>query len=128
MRRFLLVQNIIDGFWKQWTRDFFPSLLVHQKWHTQKRNVKIGDIVIVEDSKQVRGNWRLATVSDVFPSDDGLVRKVELKYKNEKPDESKKVYTGVPYTKIERPVQTIVVIIPVDGEDDTACNSIDEEN
>ncbi|XP_078384539.1 uncharacterized protein LOC144666962 [Oculina patagonica] len=32
--RFESVQNIVNGFWKRWTRDFFPSLLVRQKWHT----------------------------------------------------------------------------------------------
>ena len=45
------------------------SLLVNQNWHTEKRNVKIGDVVTVQDSKQICGNWRLASVSDVFPSD-----------------------------------------------------------
>ena len=75
--------------------------------------MRLGDIVIVQDSKQVRGNWRLASISNVFPSDDGIVRKVELQYKNEKHGEPKNIYSGAPYTKIERPVQKIVVIIPV---------------
>ena len=53
-RRFSVIQNITNSFWRQWTRDYFPSLLVNQKWHTEKRNVKIGDIVIVQDSNQIR--------------------------------------------------------------------------
>jgi len=28
------VQRIIDAFWRRWTRDFFPSLIVRQKWNT----------------------------------------------------------------------------------------------
>ena len=115
-RRFSNIQNIIDSFWRQWTRDFFPSLLVNQKWHTQKRNVKIGDVVIIQDSKQIRGNWRLARVSNVFPSDDGRVRRVELQYKNEKPGEPVKKYAGSPYLKIQRPIQRIVVIVPIDED------------
>ena len=120
-QRFSLTQNITNSFWRQWTRDFFPSLLVNQKWHTEKRNAKIGDIVIVQDSKQIRGNWRLARVSDVFPSEDGRVRKVELQYKNEKPGEAVSKYAGSPYTKIERPVQRIVVIVLVDEEKDVVA-------
>ena len=76
--------------------------------------------MIVQDSKQIRGNWRLARISDVFPSDDGRVRKVELKYKNEKPGEAGNKYAGSPYTRIERPVQRIVVIVPIDEDDDVA--------
>ena len=122
--RYLLTENIKDSFWRQWTRDFFPSLLVHQKWHTARRNVKIGDVVIVQDSKQVRGKWKLAAVSNVFPSDDGLVRKVELKYKNYKPTDPVHKYSGVPYTIIERPVQRLVVIVPIDDDDESFNDAI----
>lgn len=113
-QRHRLVQNIADSFWRQWTRDFFPSLLVRQKWHVERRNVKVGDVVIVQDSKQLRGNWKLASVSRVFPSDDGKVRRVELQYKNEKVTDAANEYTGTSFTKIERPIQKIVVIVPVD--------------
>ena len=97
-------------------RDYFPSLLVRQKWHTDRRNVKVGDIVIVQDSKQLRGNWKLASVSKVFPSDDGRVRKVELQYKNEKVTDAANEYSGAKFTKIDRPVQRLVVVIPVDED------------
>ena len=46
------------------------------------------------------------------------MQKVEIQYKNEKPGEAAKMYSGTPYTKIERPVQKIVVIIPVDEHDE----------
>ena len=116
-QRFSVIHNIINSFWRQWTRDFFPSLLGNQKCHTEKRNVKIGDVVIVQDSKQIRGNWRLASVSNVLSSDDGWVRRVELQYKNEKPGEAMNKYAGSPYTKIERSVQRIVVIVPIDKDE-----------
>ena len=92
---------------------------MQQKWHTEQRNLKVGDIVIVQDTKQLRGNWKLATVSKVFPSDDGKVRRVQLQYKNEKIGEAVDEYTGTPYTTIERPVQRIVVIIPIDDDADS---------
>ena len=28
------IEGIVKAFWKRWTQDFFPSLLIHQKWHT----------------------------------------------------------------------------------------------
>ena len=67
------VQKSVDSFWKKWTRDYFPSLIVRQKWHTERRNLKEGDIVLFQDSNLVRGNWKLGRVSQVFPSQDGKV-------------------------------------------------------
>ena len=115
-QRHRLVQNITDSFWRQWTRDYFPSLLVQQKWHTEQRNVEVGDVVILQDAKQFRGHWKLASVSKTFPSDDGKVRRVEVQYKNIKPSDGAREYTGAPYTKIERPIQRIVVVIPINED------------
>ena len=38
-QRHAFVQSIVDSFWKRWQRDFFPRLIIRQKWHVQKRNV-----------------------------------------------------------------------------------------
>ena len=43
--RFELVQKITDCLWMRWTRDFFPSLLVRQKWHVDEKNMMVGDNV-----------------------------------------------------------------------------------
>ena len=61
--RYEFVQRIIDAFWRKWTRDFFPSLIVSQRWHTARRNVLVGDVVLIQDANQVRGNWKLGIVS-----------------------------------------------------------------
>ena len=55
--------------------------------HTMKRNLKIGDIVLIQDSNQIRGQWKLGKVSEVFPGEDGIVRKVHVTYKNPKQGE-----------------------------------------
>eukprot|EP00794_Sanderia_malayensis_P021203 gene21203-23285_t len=116
-KRHEFVQKIVDTFWKRWTRDFFPCLLVRQKWHVEKRNVRIGDVVIIQDSNLVRGKWRLGSVSDVFPGTDGKVRNVEIKYKQLSAlNEPALAYTGKGYSTIQRPVQKLVVIVPVDED------------
>ena len=40
--------------------------------------MRVGDVVLVQDSNQVRGNWKLGKVSKVYPGDDGRVRKVDV--------------------------------------------------
>ena len=49
------------------------------------------DIVLIQDSNQIRGQWKLGKVSEVFP-EDGIVRKVHVAYKNPKPGEPAHVY------------------------------------
>ena len=114
--RYEFVQRIIDVFWRKWTRDFFPSLIVRQKWHTARRNVLVGDVVLIQDANQVRGNWKLGIVSRTDPGDDGKVRKVEVKYKNPKPGEAVEKYQGRGYVTVQRPVHRLIVLVPADNK------------
>ena len=107
--RYRFVQKIITAFWNKWTRDFFPSLTVWPKWHTAQRNVKVGDIVLIQDSNQIRGKWKLGRVTQAVSSlRDGFVRNVEIEYKNE---------GSQSFTTISRPVQRIIVLVPVDEKE-----------
>ena len=106
--RHRLLQKIGETFWQRWTEDFFPSLIVQQKWHTRHRNLLIGDIVMIQDSGKIKGKWRLGKVVKADPSSrDGLVRQVEIMYKN---PESKS------FIKVMRAVQRVVVISPIDHD------------
>ena len=79
--RFLLVQAITAQFWKVWVKVYFPSLLLRQKWHTERRNLMENDICILKDSNVFRGEWRLCKVSKVFPDSSGKVRNVRVMVK-----------------------------------------------
>lgn len=113
-RRYEFIQKIVDNFWRRYTRDYFPSLIIQQKWHTTKRNLRKGDIVLIQDSNQIRGQWKLGKVSEVFPGEDGIVRKVHVAYKNPKPGESAHMYNGRGYIIVERSVNRLVLLLPVD--------------
>ena len=105
---------ITDNFWKKWTRDYFPSLLIQQKWHTAHRNLKVGDVVLIQDSNLIRNQWKLGKVSKTFEGQDGKVCKVQVQYKNPKPGEPVLQYSGRGYATIERPVNKLVVLLPND--------------
>ena len=91
---------------------------MRQKWHTRNRNVMVGDIVMVQDANQIRGKWKLGRVYTADPSlRDGYVRNVEVEYKSGTRD----------YTRITRPVQRLVVIVPAD-EDQNKGEEEDEEH
>ena len=87
------------------------------KWHTTKSNLKKGDIVLIQDSNQIRGQWELGKVSEVFPGEDGIVRKVQVAYKNPKPGKPPHMYNGRGYITVERSVNRLVLLLPVDEKE-----------
>jgi len=106
--RYRFVQLVINSFWKRWTQDFFPQLLIQQKWHTSHRNVKVGDVVLIQDSNLIRGKWKLGRVIQADPSlRDGFVRNVQINHKN---PGSKN------YLTLTRPIQKIIVLVPVEEQ------------
>lgn len=40
-----------DLFWQRWTKEYLLLLQERQKWTSLKRNLKVGDIVLVVDPK-----------------------------------------------------------------------------
>ena len=85
--QFKFIQILISFFWKRQTRDFFPLLIVRQKWHTTHRNLEIGDLVLIQDANVVPGHWKIENIRNVSPSTDEKVRNVEVAYKNTDPKE-----------------------------------------
>lgn len=94
-------------------RDFFPTLIVRQKWHTNVRNVKVCDVVLIQDSNAVRRHWKLAQVTKAKPGKVGNVRDVELRYKVQEPGST---YHGQVDSKTHRSVHRIVIILPVEEQ------------
>ena len=52
------------------------------KWTKHCKNMKIGDIVTIEEDNTERSKWPLAGVNKLFYGKDGVVRSVQLKTKD----------------------------------------------
>ena len=61
---------------------FAPIVLVQRKWHTARRNLRPGVVVFVADRNTLREDYRLALVKEVFPGEDGKVRRVAIQYES----------------------------------------------
>ena len=74
------VQVLTQSFWEHWKDEFLQQSSVQSRriWKNEKENLKVGDLVLMKDDSSVRGNWPVGIVEQVFPSDDGLVRSVEV--------------------------------------------------
>lgn len=70
---------LANEFWARWVKEYLPLLQERQKWLKQRRNFKVGDLVIMKDANLSRGQWPKALVRETFPDSDGVVRQVLVK-------------------------------------------------
>lgn len=98
-----------EQFWSRWSKEYLANLSLRQQWHKPRRNVQIGDVVIVKEDNVHINEWRLARVVETSADDDGLVRKVRLQMGQSKLGKNDERLTQI--TLLERPIQKIVVIV-----------------
>lgn len=72
-------QVLANQFWKRWQQEYLFSLQSRRKWTISREDIKVNDVVLMKDTNTVRYEWPMAIVLRTFPSNDGHVRKVELR-------------------------------------------------
>ncbi|KAJ8332755.1 hypothetical protein SKAU_G00416510, partial [Synaphobranchus kaupii] len=77
-KRWRRVQYLTEQFWSRWRKEYLANVSLRQRWHAPRRNVQVGDVVIVKDDNIPRNEWKLARIVETSEDDDGLVRKVKL--------------------------------------------------
>ena len=118
--RLQYVEESISQWWNQFSTENFSSLIPRQKWFEERRNLAIGDIVLIRyEGKSKAGSYRLGVVREIEISRDGLVRTCEVEYSllSDVPDSERHLYVGVKKKRIELPVQRLVLILPVEEQD-----------
>ena len=101
-KRWRHVQHLANVFWSRYRKEYLQHLQLRNKWNDEKRNFRVGDIVLLRDGNVPRQQWPMGRITQVFPSEDGLVRSVELK-----------VPTAT--LLLKRPIQKLVLL--VEGEE-----------
>lgn len=82
--RWRYIQHLATEFWKRFVREYLPLLNRRNKWNERKRNVSVGDLVMVQQPGLPRGLWPLAIVVEVSKSSDGAVRSATVRTKSSK--------------------------------------------
>ncbi|XP_067301419.1 uncharacterized protein [Pseudorasbora parva] len=108
-RRWRQVQFLSEQFWSRWRIEYLANISLRQRWHTPRRNVQMGDVVIVKEGEVPRNEWRLARVLEVYKDDDGLVRKVKIQMGDQKL--GKRGERLIKPSIVERPIQKLVVLV-----------------
>lgn len=73
-QRWRRIQELIKHFWSRWMKEWLPMLNIRTKWFEPKRDVKVGELVLVISADQPRGHWPLGRVIEIFPGKDEHVR------------------------------------------------------
>ncbi|CAG2233036.1 unnamed protein product [Mytilus edulis] len=92
----LVLREVQQQFYESELNDIRDSKPLNK----HKKNVSLGDVVLVRDKELSRNSWPLGIVTKVMPSDDGLVRKVELRM----------IIDGNPKTFL-RPISEVVLLV-----------------
>jgi hypothetical protein len=106
-RRFESVQQAKEEFWGRWIREVFPGLLKQVKWTKDRRDVKVGDVVLRKDETAAGQTYKHARVVKVHVRTDGKVRAADIEYKI--PGEAR-------FHMIMRPIHKMVLVVPVEEQ------------
>jgi hypothetical protein len=106
-RMFENVQQVKEEFWGRWIKEVFPELLKQRKWTKDKRDVRVGDIVLRKDETAAGQTYKYTRVIKVHVRTDGRVRSADIEYRL--PGEMR-------YRTTMRPIHKMVLIIPVEEQ------------
>ena len=71
-------QSRVNAFWKMWRRDYITLLHNRPKWQRTRKDIEVGNLVLLVDEVTRRGEWKMGRVVSV----DGTanhVRKAEVR-------------------------------------------------
>ena len=95
-KRWRRVQYMANIFWTRWKREYLQTLQARTKWNQPKRNIEIGDIVLIKDENTARNDWPMARVVNVRQDSKGFVRSATLK---------------LSFSTQERPIDKLVLLM-----------------
>lgn len=111
-KRWRHVQFLAEQFWSQWQREYLANIAFRQKWHTPRRNLQVGNIVMMKGDEAHRNEWRLTRVTGTTTHKDGLVRRVKICLGDRKLGKNGERLHKI--SKVERPIQKLVLLLEVD--------------
>ncbi|XP_043482111.1 uncharacterized protein LOC122511116 [Leptopilina heterotoma] len=77
-RQWRYSQWLANQFWRRWIKEYLPSINRRAKWHRERPEVKIGDLVVIWDENAPRNQWRRGRISAVHPGRDGRIRVADV--------------------------------------------------
>ncbi|KZS10507.1 Uncharacterized protein APZ42_025002 [Daphnia magna] len=71
-------QQLITHFWNRWLHEYVPNQIERRKWLRERRNLAVGDLVLVVTANSPRGYWPIGRVVNVYQGPDGFIRSADV--------------------------------------------------
>ena len=113
-KRWRAVQFLANEFWQRWRKEYLLVMQTRSKWTEKRRNLQIGDVLLLKDEDVGRNKWPMGIVVGTHPGDDGLVRSVEVR-----------ISSG---SIVKRPVNKLVVLVESSGVSEPESRTIDDDS
>ena len=108
-KRWKRVQHLANQFWVRWKKEYLLNLQQRQKWLKPRRNLCVGDIVLIKgDEGLPRNRWQLARVVTAYKGADGYVRTTKVAVADSHLDDKGRRIR--PARFLERPVHKLVLL------------------
>ncbi|GBN59900.1 hypothetical protein AVEN_94223-1 [Araneus ventricosus] len=82
LKRWQRVTRLVQLIWNKWHRGYLSELQQRNKWQFQKKNVKVGDLVVLIEDNMPTFKWPLGRVTKIYSGNDTLIRVVKVKAQN----------------------------------------------
>ena len=86
-----------------WIQNLLPTLVPCKRWKDIKKNLKVGDVVMMTHEGSIHNDYSLARVEEIFPDHKGMVRTVKDIYiymRRDKREPSDKYWKKLPVEEI----------------------------
>jgi len=81
-RRWKLLHQCFQNFWKRWSLEYLHQLQVRSRWIKKSDNLVVNQMVLIKDDSSPPLTWRMGRISEVLPGADGVVRAVKVNTKS----------------------------------------------
>ncbi|XP_059216472.1 uncharacterized protein LOC131994137 isoform X3 [Stomoxys calcitrans] len=78
-KQWRVLQNMKNGLWNQWVREYLPDLTRRTKWCLPSQPMKVGCLVFLCDGELSRSQWKRGRVIQLFHGKDGVARSAEVR-------------------------------------------------
>ena len=80
-KRWKHIQICLEHFWSRWTKEYLPTLPTRNKWMEEKRNIKIGKLVLLQ-TDALRRQWPLGVITETIPGRNDRIRMAYVRTSN----------------------------------------------
>ena len=112
------MQKSFEEWWHRWITAVWPSLVPYRRWKTTHRNIRTGDLVLVQyANKYSKAEFRRGVVLEVYPDEKDVVRTVLVGCRPRSKADRLGPYKSKALERMTVPVQRLSVLLAVEERD-----------